>query len=334
MSRKYNIAIVGATGNVGRATLSTLAERNFPVDKIFAIASSKSIGKEVSFGDQILKISSLENFDFTGVDIAFFSAGSLVSEKYSKNATDKGCIVIDKSSHFRMDPDVPLIVPEVNLIELKNYSKKNIIANPNCCAVPLCVALKPLDNAAKIVKLVISTYQSVSGAGQEGMTELYDQTKSKYLFNDHSSKVFSKQIAFNVIPLIGEVGDNGISSEERKITEELNKILGRNINTSITCARVPVFIGHSMSVNVTFEEDLLASDAIEILSESDGITVHEEGSLTPVEIVNDEMVFVSRIRNDAFAKNSLNLWVLTDNLYKGAALNAVQIAEELINHYL
>ena len=336
--KKYNVAVVGATGNVGGETLNTLAERRFPTNNIYALASSNSIGKEVSYGDDVLKVRNIDDFDFSLVDIAFFSAGSAVSKQYISQATKKGCIVIDKSSLHRLDTNVPLIVPEANLQDLKDYNKANIIANPNCCVILLSVALKPLDNAAKIKRLVISTYQSTSGAGKAGMDELYTQTKSKYVFEDLEPSVFPKQIAFNLFPHIGDVNEDLSTSEEAKIDLELKKIIGSHIKNSITCVRVPVFVGHSMSVNIQFENEVDIEELSEILSEADGVTVishdNEQQFTSPVEIVGEEHVFVSRIRKDLSCANSVNLWITGDNLRKGAALNAVQIAEELIKYYL
>jgi aspartate-semialdehyde dehydrogenase len=337
MTKKYNIAVIGSTGNVGREVLSMLAERNFPIKNIHAVASSSSIGAEVSFGDLVLKISSLDCLNFSKIDIAFFCAGSEVSKKYIPKATSAGCIVIDKSSFFRLDPEVPLIVPEANVSSLKTYKVKNIIANPNCCSIPLAVSLKPLDNAAKIKRMVISTYQSTSGAGKAAMDELYNQTKAKYVFTDLKPAVFPKQIAFNLFPHIGDFNDDGSTSEESKIALELEKIIGSHAKSSVTCVRVPVFVSHSMSVNVEFHKAIDAKGADEILSSSDGIAVfsqhNEEKYATPIDVVGDDLIYVSRIRDDNSQKNTINLWITADNLRKGAALNAVQIAEELIKSY-
>jgi aspartate-semialdehyde dehydrogenase len=333
MNKKYVVAVIGATGNVGREVLNSLASRNFPVKEIFAAASSDSVGKEVSFGDDTIKIKQMNEMDFSKIDIAFFCAGSAVSEKYAKDAVSKGCIVIDKSSHFRLDNDVPLIVPEANINSLKGF-KAGIISNPNCCTIPLAVALKPLDNAAKIKRIVVSTYQSVSGAGKPAMDELYNQTKAKFIYEHLSPKIFPQQIAFNLFPHIGEFREDGYSDEEYKIEEELKKIMGDHVNPTVTCVRVPVFVSHSMSVNVEFEKDINAIEASEILSDSDGVIVYDlENEMkyaTPIDAVENDEVFVSRIRNDKSRKNSLNLWICCDNLRKGAALNAVQIAEEII----
>ncbi len=336
MTKKYNIAVIGATGNVGRETLEILFERSLSINNIYAIASSESNGKEVSFGDGTIKISDIDSVDFSKIDIAFFSAGSEVSKKYIPMVTKQGCVVIDKSSFFRLDPDVPLIVPEANLASLKDYTIKNIIANPNCCTVPIATALKPLDNAVKIKRLVISTYQSASGAGKKGMEELYEQTKAKYVFKDIEPKVFPHQIAFNLFPHIGSFNKDGSTSEESKIALELEKIIGTHAKASVTCVRVPVFVGHAISVNVEFSGAINAEEVKEILKESDSIEVNCHLDpiqyVTPKDVVGKDMVYVSRIRQDHSQKNTINLWITADNLRKGAALNAVHIAEELIKY--
>lgn len=338
MSKKYNLAVIGATGNVGREVLNILSERNFPIKDIYASASSSSIGAEVSFGDRILKLSSLETLDFSKIDIAFFCAGSEVSKKYASKATNSGCVVIDKSSFFRLDPEVPLIVPEANIASLKNYKLKNIIANPNCCTIPLAASLKPLDNAAKIKRIVISTYQSTSGAGKAAMDELYNQTKAKYVFTDLKPAVFPKQIAFNLFPHIGDFNNDGSTTEESKIILELEKVIGPHAKSTVTCVRVPTFISHSMSVNVEFDKTIDAKEAEEILESLDGIAVfsqhNQEKYATPIDVVGEDLVYVSRIRNDHSQKNTINFWITSDNLRKGAALNSVQIAEELIKSYM
>ncbi|WP_375319294.1 aspartate-semialdehyde dehydrogenase [Candidatus Tisiphia endosymbiont of Oplodontha viridula] len=338
MTKKYNIAVIGATGNVGRETLEILFERNFPINNIHAIASGESNGKEVSFGDGTIKISDIDNVDFSKIDIAFFSAGSEISKKYVPKVAEQGCIVIDKSSFFRLDPNVPLIVPEANLASLKDYTIKNIIANPNCCTTPIATALKPLDNAVKIKRMVISTYQSASGAGKKGMEELYEQTKAKYVFKDIEPKVFPQQIAFNLFPHIGDFNKDGSTSEESKIALELEKIIGSHAKASVTCVRVPVFVGHAISVNVEFSGAIDAEEVKEILKESDSIEVncHSDAIyyVTPKDVVGTDLVYVSRIRQDYSQKNTINLWITVDNLRKGAALNAVHIAEELIKGYL
>lgn len=335
MKKKYVVAVVGATGNVGREVLNYLASRDFPIRKIIALASENSVGRQVSFGDDTIKVNQMKNFDFSGVDIAFFCAGSEVSRKYAKEAVSKGCIVIDKSSLFRLDDSVPLIVPEANLQALKNFNT-GIIANPNCCTIPLAVALKPLDNAVKIKRIVISTYQSVSGAGKLAMDELYKQTKAKFVFENLDSRIFPKQIAFNLFPHIGEFKKDGYTDEEYKIQEELKKIIGNHISSTVTCVRVPVFVSHSMSVNIEFEDKMDATEAEELLYEADGVVVHslenEMKYATPIDAVEHDDVFISRIRNDTSKENCINMWICTDNLRKGAALNAVQIAEELIKN--
>lgn len=338
MNKKFNIAVIGATGNVGRETLEVLAMRSFPVNKVYAVASANSQGQEVSFGSDVLRISTLDQIDFSKIDIAFFSAGSEISQQYVPKAAKQGCVVIDKSSFFRLDPDVPLIVPEANLASLENYSIKNIVANPNCCTIPIAAAVKPLDNAAKIKRMVISTYQSTSGAGKAGMDELYNQTKAKYVFNDIESKVFSRQIAFNLLPKIGSFNQDGSTTEESKIELELEKIIGSHIKSSVTCVRVPVFISHSISLNIEFANDINSAEVEEILREADSIKVvshtNDMQYVSPIEAVGEDFIYVSRIRNDLSKENTINMWVTTDNLRKGAALNGVQIAEELAKKYL
>lgn len=332
--RKYNVAVIGATGSVGRELLNSLNQRRFPVNQIFAVASLDSVGKSVSFGESAIKVRSITDLNFSDIDFAFFCAGSKVSKQYAKIATSKGCTVIDKSSFFRLDDDVPLIVPEANISALKNFKAGGLIASPNCCAIPLAVALKPLDNVAKIKRVVVSTYQSVSGAGKEAMDELYLQTKAKFIFENIPPKVLPTQIAFNLIPHIGEFHENGITDEEYKIERELKKIIGKDIKVSVTCVRVPVFVSHSMSVNIEFENKINALEAEEILSELDGIVTYscnnEIKYATPVDVVEEDGVYISRIRDDNSCNNTINMWITTDNLRKGAALNAVQIAEELI----
>lgn len=333
MKKKYNIAVIGATGNVGREVLSILAERNFPVDKVYAIASQSSLGKEVSFGEEeILKVTSLIDFDFKNVDIAFFAAGSEISKEYAKKAAECGCIVIDKTSHFRMNKKVPLIIPEVNPEALKEH--ENIVASPNCSVIPILVALKPLHDAAQIKRVVISTYQSVSGAGKKAMDELFNQTKGMFLYQEEDPQEFTKRIAFNVIPHIGDFMPSGETLEEWKTTVETKKILGEEIEVTSTCVRVPVFVGHSAAVNVEFEEDITPLQAKKLLEKAPGVEVLDKmidgGYATPVDSVRDDAVLVSRIRKDLSVDSGLNLWVVGDNLRKGAALNAVQIAELLI----
>ena len=329
----YRVAIVGATGNVGREMLNILEEVNFPVDEIHAIASRKSKGVEVSFGDRTIKCQDIEQFDFSKVDIVLMSAGGAVSKEWSEKIGKAGPIVIDNSSAFRKDPDVPLIVPEVNPDAVKDAKKKNIIANPNCSTAQLVVALKPLHDAAKIKRAVVSTYQSVSGAGKEGMDELWNQTKAIYGLGDATPKKFPKQIAFNVIPFIGAFQDDGYTDEEQKMWNETHKMLDPNIKLTVTCVRVPVFVGHSESINVEFEEFLDWEEATDILREAPGIMVVDKreagGYVTPIECVGDYATFISRIRQDVTVENGINFWCVSDNLRKGAALNAVQIAEVL-----
>ena len=332
----YRFAVVGATGNVGTEMLTILAESDLHVDAVHALASRKSVGREVSFGDQDIKCEDLERFDFTTVDIALMSAGGDVSKKWSPKIAAAGCVVIDNSSAWRMDPDVPLIVPEVNADEVMNF-KKGIIANPNCSTIQMVVALKPLHDRAKIKRVVVSTYQSVSG-GKKNMDELWLQTKGIYS-NDHFQPInFTKQIAFNVIPHIDVFMDGGDTKEEWKMKAETMKILDKNVKVSATCVRVPTFVGHAESINVEFENELSADDARELLRESPGIMVVDKaedgGYVTPVECVGDHATYISRIREDSTQDNTLNFWCVSDNLRKGAALNTVQIAELLANRQL
>ncbi|THD57786.1 aspartate-semialdehyde dehydrogenase [Phenylobacterium sp.] len=329
----YRVAVVGATGNVGREMLNILEEVNFPVDKIHAIASRKSIGMEVNFGDQIVRCEDVEQFDFSRVDLVLMSVSGTFSKEWSPKIAAAGPIVIDNSSAWRMDPDVPLIVPEVNPDDVEWASRRNIIANPNCSTAQLVVALKPLHDAARIRRVVVSTYQSVSGAGKEGMDELFDQTKNVFVLGATPPKTFPKQIAFNVIPFIGAFKDDGYTDEEQKMWNETHKILDPAIKLTVTCVRVPVMVGHSEAVNIEFETPLDEDEARDILRESPGILVIDKreptGYMTPKEAQGEFPVFVSRIRNDPTVENGLNLWVVADNLRKGAALNAVQIAELL-----
>ena len=330
----YRIAVVGATGNVGREMLNILAEREFPADEIAALASRRSLGTEVSFGDRTLKTQDLDAFDFSGWDMALFAIGSDATKTYAPRAAKAGCVVIDNSSLYRMDPDVPLIVPEVNADAVESYAKKNIIANPNCSTAQMVVALKPLHDRAKIKRVVVSTYQSVSGAGKEGMDELWDQTKAVYNPTEEiAPKKFQKQIAFNVIPHIDVFMEDGSTKEEWKMVAETKKIVDPSIKVTATCVRVPVFVGHSEAVNLEFEDHLDEDEARDILRQSPGIMVIDKredgGYVTPVECVGDFATFVSRIRQDPTIDNGLNIWVVSDNLRKGAALNAVQIAELL-----
>ena len=328
----YRVAVVGATGNVGREMFNILEEVKFPVDKMHAIASRKSIGVEVSFGNEILKCEDLEQFDFSKVDLVLMSAGGSISKAWGEKIGAAGPIVIDNSSHFRMDPDVPLVVPEVNP-QAVNDIPKNIIANPNCSTAQLVVALKPLHDEAKIKRVVVSTYQSVSGAGKEGMDELWDQTKGVYVLGAPPPKKFTKQIAFNVIPHIDVFMDDGFTKEEWKMTVETQKILDPAIKLTATCVRVPVMVGHSESVNVEFETPLDEDEAREILREADGVVVVDKredgGYITPKESQGEFPVYISRIRKDPTVENGLAFWCVADNLRKGAALNAVQIAQLL-----
>jgi aspartate-semialdehyde dehydrogenase len=334
----YKVAVIGATGNVGREMLNILAEREFPADEVFAIASRRSMGVEVSYGDERLKCQDLEQFDFRGVDFALMSAGSAISKEWSPKIGAQGCVVIDNSSCWRYDADVPLIVPEVNADSVVGFTKKNIIANPNCSTAQLVVVLKPLHDAAKIKRVVVSTYQSVSGAGKEAMDELWDQTKGIFTTGPAEPKKFTKQIAFNVIPHIDVFLDDGSTKEEWKMVAETKKILDPKIKLTATCVRVPVFVGHSEAVNVEFEEPITTDQARNILREAPGLLVVDKrepgGYVTPVECVGDYATYVSRIREDQTVDNGLSFWVVSDNLRKGAALNTVQIAELIINRKL
>lgn len=329
----YRVAVVGATGNVGREMLTLLDELQFPLEEVFAVASRKSRGLEVAFGERILKCQDIEQFDFSKCDIVLMSAGGDVSRAWSEKIGAMGVMVIDNSSAFRMDPDVPLIVPEVNPEAVHGARKKHIIANPNCSTLQLVVALKPLHDAAHIRRAVVSTYQSVSGAGKQGMDELWDQTKALYGLGDATPKKFAKQIAFNVLPFIGSLREDGYTDEEAKMWNETHKILDPSIRLTVTCVRVPVFVGHSESVTLEFENPLDADSARDILREAPGVVVvdnpAEHGYVTPIEAVGEFGVYVSRIREDTTVENGLSLWVVSDNLRKGAALNAVQIAQLL-----
>ncbi len=330
----YRVVVAGATGNVGREMLNILAERQFPVDELAVLASRRSLGTEVSFGDKTLKTKDLDTFDFTGWDMALFAIGSDATKIYAPKAAKAGCVVIDNSSLYRYDPDVPLIVPEVNGDAIHGYSKKNIIANPNCSTAQMVVALKPLHDRATIKRVVVSTYQSVSGAGKEGMDELWDQTKAVYNPTDNKPpRKFQKQIAFNVIPQIDVFMEDGSTKEEWKMMVETKKIMDPAIKVTATCVRVPVFVGHSEAINIEFEDFLDEDEARDILREAPGVMVIDKrepgGYVTPVECVGDYATFISRIRQDSTIDNGLNLWCVSDNLRKGAALNAVQIAELL-----
>jgi aspartate-semialdehyde dehydrogenase len=330
----YRVVVAGATGNVGREMLNILAEREFPVDEIAALASRRSLGTEVSFGDRTLKTRDLDTFDFEGWDIALFAIGSEATKTYAPRAAAAGCVVIDNSSLYRYDPEVPLVVPEVNAAAVEGYRAKNIIANPNCSTAQMVVALKPLHDRARIRRVVVSTYQSVSGAGKEGMDELWDQTKAVYNpTSEVPPKKFQKQIAFNVIPHIDVFLSDGYTKEEWKMVAETKKILDPAIRVTATCVRVPVFVGHSEAVTVEFEDFLDEDEARDILREAPGVLVVDKrepgGYITPIECVGEYATYVSRIRQDPTVDNGLAMWVVSDNLRKGAALNAVQIAEVL-----
>ena len=335
----YRVAVVGATGNVGREMMNILEERKFPASKVHAIASRRSLGTEVSYGDKTLKCEDLETFDFSKIDLCLMSAGSSVSKDWSPRIGKLGAVVIDNSSCWRYDQDVPLVVPEVNPEAVNGYRKKMIIANPNCSTAQLVVALKPLHDHAKIKRVVVATYQSVSGAGKDAMDELFDQTKSKYVPGlEVVPKKFPKQIAFNVIPHIDVFMEDGYTKEEWKMVVETKKILDPKIKLTATCVRVPVFVGHSEAVNIEFENPISADEARDILREAPGVMVYDKreagGYITPVECVGDFATYVSRIREDGTVENGLSMWIVSDNLRKGAALNAVQIAESLINRNL
>jgi aspartate-semialdehyde dehydrogenase len=334
----YKVAVVGATGNVGRAMLEVLDERDFPADEVVALASPRSQGTEVSFGDRTLKCKALDNYDFSDVDICLMSAGSTVSKEWSPKIAAKGAVVIDNSSFWRYDSDVPLVVPEVNADAVAGFRKKGIIANPNCSTAQLVVALKPLHDKATIKRVVVATYQSVSGAGKDAMDELFSQTKSVFTLEEVESKKFPKRIAFNVIPHIDVFMEDGYTKEEWKMMAETKKILDPKILLTATCVRVPVFIGHSEAVNIEFENPITADEARDILRSAPGCLVidkHEPGGYaTPYEAAGEDATYISRIREDGTVENGLSLWCVSDNLRKGAALNAVQIAECLINRGL
>ena len=334
----YKVAVVGATGNVGREMLNILDERKFPADEVVVLASRRSVGIEVSYGDRTLKVKALEHYDFSDIDICLMSAGGSVSKEWSPKIGAAGAVVIDNSSAWRMDPDVPLIVPEVNADAAAGFTKKNIIANPNCSTAQLVVALKPLHDKATITRVVVATYQSVSGAGKDAMDELFSQTKAVYTNDELINKKFPKRIAFNIIPQIDVFMEDGYTKEEWKMLAETKKILDPKIKLTATCVRVPVFIGHAEAVNVEFEKPITADEARDILREAPGVLVvdkHEPGGyITPHEAAGEDATFVSRIREDATVENGLAFWCVADNLRKGAALNAVQIAELLVNRKL
>ena len=336
----YRVAVVGATGNVGREMMQILAEREFPCDEVAAVASARSTGTEVEFGDtgKMLKCKNIEHFDFTGYDIALFSAGGGPAKEYAPKAAAQGCVVIDNSSYWRMDPDVPLIVPEVNPDAIDDYSKKNIIANPNCSTAQMVVALKPLHDAATIKRCIVSTYQSVSGAGKAGMDELFEQSRAIFVGDSVEPSKFTKQIAFNVIPHIDVFLDDGSTKEEWKMVVETKKIMDPKIRVHATCVRVPVFVGHSEAITLEFEKELSAEAAQEILREAPGLMLVDKredgGYVTPVECAGDGATYISRVREDPTVEHGLSLWCVSDNLRKGAALNAVQIAELLGRRHL
>ncbi len=335
----YKVAVVGATGAVGRELLRTLAEREFPADEMVALASERSAGKEVSFGDDaVLEVRDLESYDFAGTDIALFSPGARVSAVHVPRAAEAGCVVIDNTSHFRMEPDVPLVVPEVNAEAISGYAQRNIIANPNCSTMQMVVALKPLHDLATIERVVVATYQSVSGAGRAAMDELFNQTKALYVTAHKDPERFTKRIAFNVIPHIDVFMADGSTKEEWKMVQETKKILDPEIEVVATCVRVPVFVGHGEAVHIECARPIREDEARSVLMNAPGVVVVDErvdgGYITPMESAGEDAVYVSRIRSDATVANGLALWVVSDNLRKGAALNAVQIAEVLVERHL
>ncbi len=336
----YRVVVVGATGNVGREMLNILAEREFPLSEIAALASPRSTGTVIDFGDsgRELKVANIDHFDFSGWDMALFAAGSSVSKAHAPRAAAAGCTVIDNSSCYRMDPDIPLIVPEVNPEAIDNYRRRNIIANPNCSTAQMVVALKPLHDVAGIRRVVVSTYQSVSGAGKAGMDELFEQSRNIFVGDPNAPEKFTKQIAFNVIPHIGDFLDDGSTQEEWKMVVETKKILDARIKVTATCVRVPVFVGHSEAINIEFEREISAAQARAILREAPGVMLVDKqedgGYVTPVEAVGEYATYISRVREDPTVENGLNLWCVSDNLRKGAALNAVQIAELLGRRHL
>jgi aspartate-semialdehyde dehydrogenase len=336
----YRIVVAGATGNVGREMLNILAEREFPADEIAAVASSRSAGDQIEYGEtgKMLTIKNIEHFDWTGWDMALFAIGSDATAIHAPKAAAAGCVVIDNSSLYRMDPDVPLIVPEVNADAIDGYKRKNIIANPNCSTAQMVVALKPLHDAAKIKRVVVATYQSVSGAGKEGMDELFEQSRNIFVGDQAEPKKFTKQIAFNVIPHIDKFLDDGSTKEEWKMVAETKKILDPKVKVTATCVRVPVFVGHSEAINIEFEEEFSAEEAQKILREAPGVMLVDKredgGYVTPIECVGDYATFISRVRDDSTVDSGISLWCVSDNLRKGAALNAVQIAELLGRRHL
>ena len=335
----YKVAVVGATGAVGREILSILAEREFPVDKVVALASERSVGTEISFGEnEVLSVENLADFDFDGIDIALFSPGAAVSAEHAPRAAKAGAVVIDNTSRFRMEPDVPLVVPEVNAAAIADYTKRNIIANPNCSTIQMVVALKPLHDLAVIRRVVVATYQAVSGAGRGAMDELFNQTRKIYVNDPIEPGKFTKKIAFNVIPHIDSFMDDGSTREEWKMVAETRKILDPEIKVTATCVRVPVFIGHGEAVNVEFDNPISSAAAKAALDKAPGVIVVDHradgGYVTPEESAGEDAVYVSRMRDDPTVENGLSFWIVSDNLRKGAALNAVQIAEALIDGHL
>ena len=341
MTQKFNVAIVGATGNVGREIINILEERNFPINKLYLLASSRSKGQKIIFKNQDLIVEDLSEFDFSKAQISLFSPGGSVSAEYAPKAAEKGCIVVDNTSYFRMKNDVPLIIPEVNSNVLESFfenkNRSNIIANPNCSTIQMLVALKPIHDVAIINRIVVSTYQSVSGSGKEAMDELFNQTQNIYSNKNIEKKIFTKQIAFNVIPHIDAFVENGNTKEEEKMINETKKILDSEIKVSATCVRVPVFISHAESINIELDSPLSDAEATDLLKNFKNISVidyrKDEGYVTPVEAAGEDKVYVSRVRKDSSVDNGLNLWIVSDNLRKGAALNAVQISELIISKY-
>ena len=339
MDKKYSIAVVGATGAVGREILEILSERNFPIKKIYLLASERSEGSKINFDSQEIEVENLINFDFSKAQIAFFSPGASISSQYVPKASEKGCISIDNTSYYRMEKDVPLIIPEVNGFVLDDYfssnNRRNIISNPNCSTIQMLMALKPLHDNSIINRIVVSTYQSVSGKGKNGMDELFEQTRGVYANKPISKDVFTKQIAFNVIPHCDDFLENGNTKEEQKMIDETKKILDPNIEVVATCVRVPVLISHSEAINIEFDKKITEEEAKKLLENFEGISVidhrKDEGYVTPVETAGDDLVYISRIRKDPTIDNGLNIWVVSDNLRKGAALNAIQIAELIIS---
>jgi aspartate-semialdehyde dehydrogenase len=335
----YRVAVVGATGNVGREIIKTLSERDFPADEVIALASRASVGKEISFGEnKILEVQALEGFDFSGIDFGLFSPGASVSRVHAPRAADAGCVVIDNTSEFRMDEDVPLVVPEVNGHTIGDFRQRNIIANPNCSTIQMVMALKPLHDLVPIKRIVVATYQSVSGSGKAAMDELFDHTRAIFMNDRKTPELFPKTIAFNVIPHIDVFMPDGSTKEETKLLRETQKILDADIALSATCVRVPTFIGHAEALNIEFHDRLNEDEAREALAEAPGVVVlderHDGGYVTPVDCAGEDATYVSRIRQDSSVPNGLNMWVVSDNLRKGAALNAVQIAEELAHNHM